>query len=73
MAMANMSIEGGARAGMFCPDETTFKYLKGKPMAPKGAEWDAAVEFWKVSNLLHFLAFPFCSLFRFVFLGSPIR
>ncbi|GAA5979765.1 hypothetical protein JCM5350_002040 [Sporobolomyces pararoseus] len=47
MAMANMSIEGGARAGMFAPDETTFKYLKGKPMAPKGAEWDAAVEFWK--------------------------
>ncbi|GAA5913673.1 hypothetical protein JCM5296_007279 [Sporobolomyces johnsonii] len=47
MAMANMSIEGGARAGMFAPDETTFAYLKDKPMAPKGAEWDAAVEFWK--------------------------
>lgn len=52
MAMANMSIEGGARAGMFCPDETTFKYLRGKPMAPKGAEWDAAVEFWKVSGTI---------------------
>lgn len=47
MSMANMSIEGGARAGMFAPDETTFAYLKGKPLAPKGAEWDQAVEFWK--------------------------
>ncbi|GAA5984281.1 hypothetical protein JCM10908_006122 [Rhodotorula pacifica] len=47
MSMANMSIEGGARAGMFAPDEITFAYLKGKPLAPKGAEWDQAVEFWK--------------------------
>ncbi|GAA5839259.1 hypothetical protein JCM11251_006021 [Rhodosporidiobolus azoricus] len=47
MSMANMSIEGGARAGMFAPDEITFAYLKGKPMAPKGDEWDKAVEFWK--------------------------
>jgi 3-isopropylmalate dehydratase len=47
MSMANMSIEGGARAGMFAPDEITFEYLKGKPLAPKGAEWDQAVEFWK--------------------------
>ncbi|GAA5854202.1 hypothetical protein JCM8547_001733 [Rhodosporidiobolus lusitaniae] len=47
MSMANMSIEGGARAGMFAPDEITFAYLKGKPMAPKGEEWDKAVEFWK--------------------------
>ncbi|BGP16557.1 hypothetical protein JCM10213_000531 [Rhodosporidiobolus nylandii] len=47
MSMANMSIEGGARAGMFAPDQITFDYLKGKPMAPKGAEWDKAVEFWK--------------------------
>ncbi|GAA5903979.1 hypothetical protein JCM6882_003792 [Rhodosporidiobolus microsporus] len=47
MSMANMSIEGGARAGMFAPDEITFAYLKGKPMAPKGDEWEKAVEFWK--------------------------
>ncbi|GAA5868117.1 hypothetical protein JCM3774_001026 [Rhodotorula dairenensis] len=47
MSMANMSIEGGARAGMFAPDEITFEYLKGKPLAPQGAEWDQAVEFWK--------------------------
>ncbi|BGP40433.1 3-isopropylmalate dehydratase [Rhodotorula kratochvilovae] len=47
MSMANMSIEGGARAGMFAPDEITFEYLKGRPLAPEGAEWDKAVEFWK--------------------------
>ncbi|BGP24981.1 isopropylmalate isomerase [Rhodotorula toruloides] len=47
MSMANMSIEAGARAGMFAPDEITFEYLKGKPLAPQGAEWDKAVEFWK--------------------------
>ncbi|GAA6000099.1 hypothetical protein JCM10207_006051 [Rhodosporidiobolus poonsookiae] len=47
MSMANMSIEGGARAGMFAPDEITFAYLKGKPMAPKAEHWDKAVEFWK--------------------------
>ncbi|GAA6028329.1 hypothetical protein JCM8097_006978 [Rhodosporidiobolus ruineniae] len=47
MSMANMSIEGGARAGMFAPDQITFDYLKGKPMAPKGDEWEKAVEFWK--------------------------
>jgi len=42
-----MSIEAGARAGMIAPDETTFAYLKGRPHAPKGAEWDKAVEYWK--------------------------
>ena len=47
MTMCNMSIEGGARAGLIAPDETTFEYLKGRPMAPKGAEWDAAVAYWK--------------------------
>src|SRR5690606_438030 len=40
-------IEAGARAGMIAPDETTFAYLKGRPHAPQGAEWDAAVEYWK--------------------------
>jgi len=69
MAMANMSIEGGARAGMFCPDETTFKYLKGKPMAPKGAEWDAAVEFWKVSANIFLRQLDIQLISWFVFQG----
>ena len=47
MTMCNMSIEAGARAGMVAPDETTFEYLKGRPHAPKGEEWDKAVEYWK--------------------------
>src|SRR5438477_8057380 len=47
MTVCNMSIEGGARAGLIAPDETTFEYLKGRPHAPKGADWDAAVERWK--------------------------
>ncbi len=47
LTVCNMSIEGGARAGLIAPDETTFAYLKGRPMAPKGAEWDAAVAWWK--------------------------
>lgn len=47
MTICNMSIEAGARAGMIAPDETTFEYLKGRPHAPEGAEWDAAVEYWK--------------------------
>ncbi len=47
MTMCNMSIEGGARAGMVAPDETTFKYLKGRPMAPKEELWDKAVAYWK--------------------------
>jgi len=47
LTVANMSIEAGARSGLFAPDEKTFAYLKGRPMAPQGAEWDAAVERWK--------------------------
>jgi 3-isopropylmalate/(R)-2-methylmalate dehydratase large subunit len=47
MTVCNMSIEGGARAGLIAPDETTFAYLKGRPHAPKGADWDAAVARWK--------------------------
>jgi 3-isopropylmalate/(R)-2-methylmalate dehydratase large subunit len=46
MTICNMSIEAGARAGMVAPDETTFAYLKGRPHAPEGADWDAAVEYW---------------------------
>jgi 3-isopropylmalate/(R)-2-methylmalate dehydratase large subunit len=46
MTVCNMSIEAGARAGMIAPDETTFEYLKGRDHAPKGAEWDEAVEAW---------------------------
>ena len=46
MTMCNMSIEAGARAGMVAPDETTFGYLRGKPRAPEGADWDAAVVAW---------------------------
>ena len=47
MTVCNMSIEGGARAGLIAPDETTFAYLKGRPMAPQGAEWDKAVAYWR--------------------------
>ncbi|HLS48485.1 MAG TPA: 3-isopropylmalate dehydratase large subunit, partial [Actinomycetaceae bacterium] len=46
MTICNMSIEAGARAGMIAPDETTYAYLKGRPHAPTGADWDAAVEYW---------------------------
>ena len=46
MTMCNMSIEAGARAGMIAPDETTFQYIKGRPMAPKGELWDKAVTYW---------------------------
>ncbi|MDP2620882.1 MAG: 3-isopropylmalate dehydratase large subunit [Hyphomicrobiales bacterium] len=46
MTLCNMSIEAGARAGMIAPDETTFAYLKGRPRAPKGADWDKAVAYW---------------------------
>ena len=46
MTMCNMSIEGGARAGLVAPDETTFAYLKGRPMAPKEELWDKAVAYW---------------------------
>ncbi len=47
MTICNMSIEAGARAGMVAPDETTFDYVKGRPHAPTGENWDAAVEYWK--------------------------
>jgi 3-isopropylmalate/(R)-2-methylmalate dehydratase large subunit len=47
MTICNMSIEWGAKAGMIAPDETTFAYLKDKPHAPQGADWDAAVEYWR--------------------------
>src|SRR5258706_4065228 len=47
MTICNMSIEGGARAGMIAPDDHTFEYLAGREAAPKGAEWDAAVARWK--------------------------
>ena len=47
MTVCNMSIEAGARAGLIAPDEITFEYLKGKPHAPQGADWDAAVAYWK--------------------------
>jgi 3-isopropylmalate/(R)-2-methylmalate dehydratase large subunit len=47
MTVCNMSIEAGARAGMIAPDETTIAYLKGRPQAPQGADWDAAVEYWR--------------------------
>ena len=47
MTICNMSIEWGAKAGMVAPDDTTFAYLKGRPHAPEGAEWDAAVEYWR--------------------------
>jgi 3-isopropylmalate/(R)-2-methylmalate dehydratase large subunit len=46
MTVCNMSIEGGARCGYVNPDQKTFDYLKGRPYAPKGAEWDAAVQHW---------------------------
>jgi len=47
MTVCNMSIEAGARAGLIAPDETTFAYLKGRPMSPKAAAWGAAVNYWK--------------------------
>ncbi|MEM8627210.1 MAG: 3-isopropylmalate dehydratase large subunit [Pseudomonadota bacterium] len=47
MTVCNMSIEGGARAGMIAPDDKTFDYIKGRPRAPKGAAWDMAMAYWK--------------------------
>jgi len=47
MTICNMSIEAGARAGMIAPDETTFEFLKGRPHAPQGEQWDEAAEYWK--------------------------
>ena len=47
MTICNMAIEGGARAGMIAPDEQTFAYLQGRPMAPQGEMWDKAVSYWR--------------------------
>ena len=47
MTICNMSIEAGARAGLIAPDETTFNYIKGRPNAPTGEAWDAALQYWK--------------------------
>ncbi len=47
LTVSNMAIEGGARAGLIAPDDATFAYLKGRPMAPTGAAWDAAVAYWR--------------------------
>lgn len=47
MTICNMSIEAGARAGMIAPDDTTFEYVRGRDHAPQGADWDAAVEYWR--------------------------
>ena len=47
MTICNMSIEGGARAGLIAPDDTTFEYIHGRPHAPKAADWDAAVARWR--------------------------
>ena len=47
MTVCNMSIEGGARAGLIAPDEKTFEYLKGRTFVPQGDEWDRSVEYWK--------------------------
>ncbi len=47
MTICNMSIEAGARAGLIAPDQTTFDYIKGRPHAPEGEEWNRAVEYWK--------------------------
>ena len=47
MTICNMSIEGGARAGLIAPDETTYDYIKGRPMAPKAGAWEQAVTYWR--------------------------
>ena len=47
MTVCNMTVEAGARAGLIAPDETTFEYLKGRPMAPKGAQWEQALAWWR--------------------------
>jgi hypothetical protein len=47
MSISNMAIEAGARAGIIAPDQTTYNYLKGRPMCPTGEEWDRAVEYWE--------------------------
>ncbi|WP_029936438.1 3-isopropylmalate dehydratase large subunit [Sphingomonas sp. UNC305MFCol5.2] len=47
LTVSNMSIEGGARSGLIAPDETTFAYLKGRPLAPAGEDWDKAIAYWR--------------------------
>ena len=47
MTICNMTIEGGARAGLIQPDQKIFDYLKGRPMSPKNENWDKAVKYWK--------------------------
>ena len=47
MTICNMSIEAGARAGMVAPDDTTFAYVEGRPHAPTGADWEAALDEWR--------------------------
>ena len=47
MTICNMTIEGGARAGLIQPDEKIFQYLKGKPMSPTGENWEKALEYWR--------------------------
>ena len=47
MTVCNMSIEGGARAGLIAPDATTYAYLEGRPMVPKAGAWEQAVAYWK--------------------------
>ncbi|CAM4214637.1 3-isopropylmalate dehydratase large subunit [Palleronia rufa] len=47
MTVCNMAIEGGARAGLIAPDQTTYRYVQGRPHAPKGAQWEAALSWWK--------------------------
>lgn len=47
MTLCNLSIEGGARAGLVAPDQITFDYIKGRPAAPKAGQWEAALEYWK--------------------------
>ena len=47
MTICNMTIEGGARAGLIAPDEKIFEYLKGKPMSPKSENWDKALNYWE--------------------------
>jgi 3-isopropylmalate/(R)-2-methylmalate dehydratase large subunit len=47
MTVCNMSIEGGARAGLIAPDDTTFAYVEGRNFAPKGAEWEKALDYWR--------------------------
>ena len=51
MTVCNMSIEGGARAGMIAPDEKTFEFIKDRPRAPKGMAWDMARKFWETLQL----------------------